>query len=121
MQRTDPTRWRYPVSALLVALMTALGSGCQRDEVVSAPPTDPMEYTPIAAPETTVHWQGALVLGAAEWMRTLIVLVRMRVDLGLSSTRLIIILTAVAILTIASTLVFTTSRARSRFKKATQK
>ncbi len=65
--------------------------------------------------------QGALVLGAAEWMRTLIVLVRMRVDLGLSSTRLIIILTAVAILTIASTLVFTTSRARSRFKKATQK
>ena len=60
MQRTDPARWRYPVSALLVALMTALGSGCQRDEVVSAPPTDPMEYTPIAAPETTVHWQGEM-------------------------------------------------------------
>lgn len=65
--------------------------------------------------------QFALVLGAAEWMRTLIVLVRVRGDLGLPSTRLIIILTVVAILTIASTLVFTTSRARSRFNKAIQK
>ena len=60
--------------------------------------------------------QVVLLLGAAEWVRTLIVLGRIRDEQGLSATRMVIILAAVAILTAASALVFRTRRARARFR-----
>jgi len=60
MRLRDPAWWRCPVSALLFALTVTLGSGCQRNEVVSEPPHDLLEYTPVAVPETTVHWQGEM-------------------------------------------------------------
>jgi hypothetical protein len=62
--------------------------------------------------------QVVLLLGAAEWVRTLIVLSRIRVEYGLPATRMVIILAAVAILTAASALVFRTRRARARFRLA---
>ena len=62
--------------------------------------------------------QVALLLGAAEWVRTLIVLARIRVEQGLPATRLVIILSVVALLTAASALVFRTRRARVRFRAA---
>jgi len=60
--------------------------------------------------------QVVLLLGAAEWVRTLIVLARIRVADGQSATRMVIILTAVALLTAASALVFQTRRTRARFR-----
>jgi alkaline phosphatase/alkaline phosphatase D len=78
MRWTEPAWWRYPVLALLVALMSALGSGCQRDEEVSEPPADPTEYTPIAAPETTVHWQGEMAGEVTQ--HTVILQARLTVD-----------------------------------------
>jgi hypothetical protein len=60
MRLKDPARSRCPFSALLFALMVTLGSGCQRNEVVSEPPDDPLEYMSIAVSESTVHWQGEM-------------------------------------------------------------
>ena len=60
--------------------------------------------------------QVVLLLGAAEWVRTLIVLARTRALDGESATRMVLILTAVALLTAASALVFHTRRARDRFR-----
>jgi len=60
--------------------------------------------------------QVALLLGAAEWVRTTIVLAGIRADHGMSATRLVIILLAVAVLTAASALVFRTGRARAYFR-----
>jgi alkaline phosphatase/alkaline phosphatase D len=60
MQLKGPARWRTPAAALLFALMATLGSGCERNQAAPEPPDDPMEYTPIAVPETTVHWQGEM-------------------------------------------------------------
>ena len=60
--------------------------------------------------------QVVLLLAAAEWVRTLIVLARFRLDNGLPVTRMVIILAVVAILTAASALVFRTRRARARFR-----
>ena len=62
--------------------------------------------------------QAVLLLGAAEWVRTLVVLARIRAEHGLPATRMVIILAAVAILTAASALVFRTRRARARFRAA---
>ena len=62
--------------------------------------------------------QAMLLLGAAEWVRTAIVLARTRIEHGQSATRMVIILAAVAILTAASALVFRTRRARARFRTA---
>lgn len=62
--------------------------------------------------------QAALLLGAAEWVRTLVVLARIRAEQGLPATRMVIILAVVAILTAASALVFRTRRARARFRAA---
>ena len=64
--------------------------------------------------------QAVLLLGAAEWVRTIIVLARIRGENGLPVTRMAIILSAVAILTAASALVFRTRRARARFWVAVQ-
>ena len=65
--------------------------------------------------------QAVLLLGAAEWVRTLIVLSRIRLEQGQPSTRMVIILTVVALLTAASALVFHTRRARARFRVAVPK
>jgi hypothetical protein len=60
--------------------------------------------------------QAALLLGVAEWVRTMIVLTRIRAEQGVPGTRMVIILAVVAILTAASMLVFETRRARARFR-----
>jgi hypothetical protein len=62
--------------------------------------------------------QVVLLLGAAEWVRTVIVLARVRTEHGQPVTRMVIILGAVAVLTAASALVFRTRRARARFQLA---
>ena len=62
--------------------------------------------------------QAALLLGAVEWVRTVIFLARIRAEHGLPATRMVIILVAVAALTAASALVFRTRRARERFRVA---
>jgi len=62
--------------------------------------------------------QVVLLLGAVEWVRTLIVLARIRVEQGQPATRLVIILSVVALLTAASALVFRTQRARARFRSS---
>ncbi len=56
--------------------------------------------------------QVALVLGAAEWVRTLVVLAASRSQAGEPVSRLILILGSVAALTALSTLVFRTARLR---------
>jgi hypothetical protein len=60
--------------------------------------------------------QVALLLGAAEWVRTLIVLVRLRTGHGEPANRAAIILSVVAAVTAASALAFQTRRARARFR-----
>lgn len=62
--------------------------------------------------------QGALVLGAVEWLRTVVALHRIRVAEGLPATRMVIILVAVAAVTGLSALVFRARRARARFRLA---
>lgn len=59
--------------------------------------------------------QAALVLGAAEWVRTLVFLARIRSEFGMPATRMALILGLVAAFTAASALVFRTRRARARF------
>ena len=51
---------RFPPAALLLALVIALCGACQRSEVAPEPPDDALEYTPVAVPETTAHWQGEM-------------------------------------------------------------
>jgi hypothetical protein len=65
--------------------------------------------------------QAVLLLGAAEWTRTVIVLARLRVEHGTPVTRLVIILSAVALLTAASALLFRTRNARVHFRSASPK
>jgi len=78
MRLNQPARWRYPVSALCLALMASLGGGCQRDEVVPEPPRDTVDYTPIAVPETTLHWQGEMAGEVTQ--HTVILQARLTVD-----------------------------------------
>ena len=52
--------------------------------------------------------QVALVLGALEWVRTLFNLVQMRAAMGEPATRMVIILGSVALVTLASALLFQT-------------
>ena len=59
--------------------------------------------------------QALLLLGAAEWVRTLVALVLVRRAMGLPALRMALILGAVALLTAASALVFRHGRLRSRF------
>jgi hypothetical protein len=61
--------------------------------------------------------QTGLLLGAAEWARTLLVLARVRLEHGMPATRMILILAAVALLTGASALLLRTRRARARFRR----
>lgn len=59
--------------------------------------------------------QVALLLGAAEWVRTLVVLNAVRVQAGLPARRMVIILGCVALVTAVSALVFRTARLRRRY------
>lgn len=59
--------------------------------------------------------QVGLLLGALEWLRALIVLVTLRMQTGEPFTRLAIILGSVAVVSVASTLLFRTRRLRQRF------
>jgi hypothetical protein len=59
--------------------------------------------------------QVALLLGSAEWIRTLYVFARQRVEFDQPWTRLAIILGGVALFTLLSTLVFRNQSVRNRF------
>ena len=59
--------------------------------------------------------QTALVFGALEWIRTVIVLAQERQALGEDWTRLALILGGVALLTASSALVFRSRRLRGRY------
>ncbi len=60
--------------------------------------------------------QVALVLGALEWARTLVVLVAWRSEAGRPVARLAVILGSVTLLTVLSALVFRTERLRRVYK-----
>jgi len=62
--------------------------------------------------------QVALVLGALEWVRTLVALATARSRMGLPSTRLVMILGAVVLVTAASAWVFQGRRARVWYRLA---
>lgn len=59
--------------------------------------------------------QAALLLGTAEWLRTIAFFVHLRQNLGQPWTRLAVILGAVALLTALSAFVFETARLRARY------
>lgn len=59
--------------------------------------------------------QAALLLGAAEWIRTTAVFVGLRQDVGRPWGRLAIILGAVTLLTALSALLFESARLRKRY------
>ncbi len=61
--------------------------------------------------------QAALLAGAAEWIRTLVVLVAARREAHAPYGRLAVILAAVAAGTLASALVFESRRLRDRYRK----
>lgn len=59
--------------------------------------------------------QAALVLAAIEWVRTLLMIVSVRERMGMPSTRLILILGAVACFTLLSALVFLSKTLKERY------
>ena len=59
--------------------------------------------------------QTALMLGSIEWLRTLATLVAARMALGQPYARMTVILGAVALVTLASALVFRTRSLRERY------
>jgi hypothetical protein len=59
--------------------------------------------------------QAALVLGAIEWIHTLVVIVQERMAAGVPYTRTMIILAVVALWTLASVFVFRMPRMRRRY------
>lgn len=60
--------------------------------------------------------QVALLLGAAEWVRTLVGLVALRTQTGQPVLRLVLILGSVAVVTGLSALVFRAARLRTRYE-----
>ena len=62
--------------------------------------------------------QWSLLLGALEWLRTVFVLVQLRLAMDLPWQRLALILLAVSVVTAASALVFRHPRLRLRFAPA---
>lgn len=60
--------------------------------------------------------QAALLLGAVFWVRTLVLMTRMRTEHGGPVVRMAVILGSVAAFTAASALVFRSRRARGRFR-----
>jgi hypothetical protein len=64
--------------------------------------------------------QAALLLGGAEWIRTMAFFVGLRRDAGRPWGRLAVILAVVTLLTALSALVFETARMRNRFGLKTE-
>lgn len=62
--------------------------------------------------------QAALLLGAIEWVRTLVLITGVRLRAGEPYVRLVIILGGVALVSAASALVFETARLRQRYRRA---
>jgi len=61
-------------------------------------------------------YTGVLLLGAAEWVRTLVVIAGARQALGAPWTRMAVILGVVALVTALSPLVFATRPLRERYR-----
>jgi hypothetical protein len=72
---------------------------------------------PLMFRKTWVPWiiQLALLLGAVEWIRTLVSVAQVRMEFGMPWTRLAIILGAVALFTACSSLVFRNKTLRKRY------
>jgi len=64
-----------------------------------------------------VPWviQLTLLIGAGEWVRTLLSVAQMRIELGMPWTRMAIILGAVALFAVLSSLVFRNKALRERY------
>ena len=64
-----------------------------------------------------VPWviQLILLLGAVEWLRTLVSIAQMRIDFGMPWARMAVILGAVALFTLVSGLVFRNKALRDRY------
>lgn len=60
--------------------------------------------------------QAALVLGAIEWVHTLVQLAKIRAMQGAPATRMIVILGSVAVVTLCSVLLFETRRLRKIYR-----
>ena len=60
--------------------------------------------------------QGALLIGAVEWVRTLVILANYRAGVGLPYVRLVVILAAVALVCLLSSLVFRSRRVRRWYR-----
>lgn len=60
--------------------------------------------------------QVVLVLGALEWVRTIVVLVQARMEAGMPATRMAIILGCVVLVTLGAAALFRTSRLQRRFR-----
>jgi hypothetical protein len=60
--------------------------------------------------------QVVLILGAIEWVRTIYELVQLRSAQGMPATRMVIILGAVVVLTVASALLFQTQTMKRIYK-----
>ena len=71
----------------------------------------------LAVKKSWVPWllQVALVLGAVEWLRTLMFVAQMRIEFGMPWARMAIILGAVALFTGFSSLVFRGKALRKRY------
>lgn len=71
----------------------------------------------LAIKKSWVPWllQVALVLGAVEWLRTLMFVAQMRIEFGMPWTRMAIIMGAVAMFTALSSLVFRGKALRKRY------
>ncbi len=69
----------------------------------------------VARPWAARIVQAALLIGAAEWIRTLYLIVMWRLHAGEPVVRLMLILASVALLTALSALVFRSARLRRRY------
>jgi uncharacterized membrane protein YgdD (TMEM256/DUF423 family) len=70
----------------------------------------------VRAPLAARMMQGALVIAAIEWGRTIHALVSLRLEIGLPWVRLAVILGAVACFTMASGLVFFSGTLKERYR-----
>ncbi len=71
----------------------------------------------IRRPWAALLIQAVLVLGALEWVRTLVVLTRARQAAGEDWVRMALILGVVAMITLASALVFRIPKVRARYAR----
>ena len=72
---------------------------------------------PLILRKTWVPWliQLALLLGAVEWLHTLVTVAQVRIEFGMPWIRMVIILGAVALFTALSSLVFRSKALRKRY------